>query len=64
MKTFAEAHLEELEVRINKFMDSLEDVLKVVDVKYAIAHEAVATDSQTGVYPSMVYTALVLYDRK
>lgn len=56
-KGFSDKSLEGLEKQLNDYFAQLAP--KTIDVKYAIVHEAIAVDTETGVYPSVLYTALV-----
>lgn len=58
---FSDDKLDELEEQLNSFFSSSSEKFELIDVKYAIAHESVTTDTETGVYSSMKYTALVIY---
>jgi len=60
--SFSDDKLDELEVQLNGFFVQALSTFKLIDVKYAIAHESIAVDSETGVYPSMMFTALVIYE--
>lgn len=50
----------ELESAINKFFQTVPEIA-LIDVKYAIVHEALATHSEHGVYPNAEHAALVIY---
>jgi hypothetical protein len=61
IKTFSNSSLEDLETEINQFLSDHSDKIEYRDLKYSIAHEAVATDSETGVYSHMEHTAILIF---
>lgn len=60
IKMFEAREIEGLEEKINEFLEKL-GVEDLVDIKYSIVPEAISMDTETGVYPSASYTALIIY---
>ncbi|MFC3802694.1 sporulation protein Cse60 [Cohnella sp. GCM10012308] len=61
VRMFEARDIESLEEKINEFLEQLA-VEDLVDIKYSIVPEAISMDTETGVYPSASYTALIIYN--
>lgn len=59
-KFVSNVSLEELETELNEFLKGI-SATDLIDIKHGVAHEAVNTDTETGVYSRIVFTALVIY---
>lgn len=61
VKSFYEPDIDRLEQTLNKFFEE-NPYITVVDIKYAIEHNAVSADANKGGFPQSHYTALVFYE--